>query len=587
MKHQRLFITSVALLALALPQNAGGKKPQSLLPQGFSAPQQAAPEAVQEHVQELHALDEQPVATPKKSPQSHDAERSVAAKPLEPNFVKPMNDLPAAGRLSLAKIGLITPAQKGFAPNVFAKTQGAALEKLMRNTKAPIASRWMSILLRRLLVSEVNTPVGLSGADWTAERAWLLLRMGEAKMAAQLLKRVDTDNYTPKLKEVAMQSALANGDVAAMCPLASQFPRRNATRAWLYSKAICNSLTKQSSSGGILSLKNGKEPDLDKKLAIRLAGAGAGAHQVIDVDMSGAQKLTAWRFGAAAALGLPIPANLYDTAQLNVRGWAALSPMIKPADKMQVMEQAAGLGIISSTGLVEYYASFYDDPQTSNASNSTQALLNTAYVNSDFSSRYAALGTIWDSSANDELQKYARIILTARACYVLPIDKAYMGRVDKVVASLLSVGLDTQAAKWLVLTQNATDSVSEKAWGLLAVGAPSNVPLAQDRLNGLAPDSVSHQFLIAGLAGLDRLDYQRAKSFAIGVSAQTPWTNAIDLAAAHHETGLVLLLAAAGLQDHDWHDVPPAHLFHIVRALRAVGLEPEARMVAAEALMRV
>jgi hypothetical protein len=45
-----------------------------------------------------------------------------------------------------------------------------------------------------------------------------------------------------------------------------------------------------------------------------------------------------------------------------------------------------------------------------------------------------------------------------------------------------------------------------------------------------------------------------------------------------------VLLAAAGLQARDWTKVPAHHLFHIVRALRQVGLDAEARMIAAEAV---
>ena len=47
------------------------------------------------------------------------------------------------------------------------------------------------------------------------------------------------------------------------------------------------------------------------------------------------------------------------------------------------------------------------------------------------------------------------------------------------------------------------------------------------------------------------------------------------------------LLAAVGMQTSDWRGVPPAYLFRIVRALRTVGLEYEARMIAAEALARL
>ena len=48
-----------------------------------------------------------------------------------------------------------------------------------------------------------------------------------------------------------------------------------------------------------------------------------------------------------------------------------------------------------------------------------------------------------------------------------------------------------------------------------------------------------------------------------------------------------MLLAAIGMQTPQWRGVPPAMLYRIVSALRAVGLEGEARMIAAEALARV
>ena len=44
---------------------------------------------------------------------------------------------------------------------------------------------------RRLLISRTNTPKGVNGADWTAERAWLLLRMGDSVSARHLIQEVD------------------------------------------------------------------------------------------------------------------------------------------------------------------------------------------------------------------------------------------------------------------------------------------------------------------------------------------------------------------------------------------------------------
>ena len=56
---------------------------------------------------------------------------------------------------------------------------------------------------------------------------------------------------------------------------------------------------------------------------------------------------------------------------------------------------------------------------------------------------------------------------------------------------------------------------------------------------------------------------------------------------AAREPGTVLLIAALGMQTGDWRGVSPAQFFRIVSALRRVGLDGEARMIAAEAMSRL
>ena len=45
-------------------------------------------------------------------------------------------------------------------------------------------------------------------------------------------------------------------------------------------------------------------------------------------------------------------------------------------------------------------------------------------------------------------------------------------------------------------------------------------------------------------------------------------------------------LAGLGMQGSGWERMTPRHLYHIVRALNAVGMNAEARMIAAEAVAR-
>ena len=153
-------------------------------------------------------------------------------------------------------------------------------------------------------------------------------------------------------------------------------------------------------------------------------------------------------------------------------------------------------------------------------------------------------------------------------------------------------GLDTNAMAWAPHI-----AVGSQAWGLLAVGSPrplDGVTAARVASFASSDDSESglrRQLLSAALIGLDRLDRGDVSALSqnqnLGLGKVTRWTQAIDAAAQRGEPGTVALLAAAGMQGSSWNQMPPYHLYHITRALRLVGLDADARMIAAEALTRV
>jgi hypothetical protein len=96
--------------------------------------------------------------------------------------------------------------------------------------------------------------------------------------------------------------------------------------------------------------------------------------------------------------------------------------------------------------------------------------------------------------------------------------------------------------------------------------------------------------LVAGLVGLGRIDAAAAsrlnRRYSLHIERVTQWSQMLDAAARRHQGGSVLVLAGTGLQTPKFESLPPAHLFHIVMALRNTGQEFAARMIAAEALSR-
>ncbi|MDI1294600.1 MAG: hypothetical protein PSY12_01705, partial [bacterium] len=212
-------------LALTVPVIAQ-QTPESLLPPGFGeapdAPSPAAPQSPRPvgtpsapaMVQSI-PLDNAPAG----DAAANVAEAALSAEELAAQKAK--YDLPDTARRSLDRIGPLTPQSQGMEPGAFGAQRGPFLAALMRQTRAPIVSRWASILLRRTLLSATDTPGGIDGADWAAERAWLLLRMGEADSARLMIQSVDPDNYTPRLYAIAMQTYLATADPAGLCPLSA------------------------------------------------------------------------------------------------------------------------------------------------------------------------------------------------------------------------------------------------------------------------------------------------------------------------------------------------------------------------------
>jgi hypothetical protein len=96
---------------------------------------------------------------------------------------------------------------------------------------------------------------------------------------------------------------------------------------------------------------------------------------------------------------------------------------------------------------------------------------------------------------------------------------------------------------------------------------------------------------MAGLAGLGRIDADTANGFAedmgVPLGAENLWTRALAARRAERSEGHRRAPRRRRHADPRLARRPPEHLFHVTRALTRVGLEYEARMIAAEAVARL
>ena len=585
---------SAVAVIFALPA-LGQQGPESLLPPGFGDPAPPPPTS------------RPPISQPITDP--------AAPRPLLPTGVSPSAtddldedeeddeeedddeelviryDVPPAARRSLTAVGIISEGRGGYPATAFGITKGTFLKQALQRTDGPLASRWATIMARRLLASRTDTPSGIDGADWTADRAWLLLQMGDAVTSRQLVQQVDAGRYSKRLYEVAMQTFLANGDLGGMCPLAENAARVVADSHWKMSRPICASLAGEQGTATALlnqARSQGWTKGIDYLLAEKAVGAGTNGRRSVKIEWENVDTINSWRFGMAAATGLEPPARLYQNAGRQVAGWRALLPMATPSARVQAAPGAAALGVLSNRDMVDLYGQMLDDTDAVDVDKSRAEFLATAYAGGDDGARIGAMSSLWNG-AEEGIEYHAMLVLTARAAGLVAPISANASEAARIIASMMTAGLDLSAQRWAGVVGDGS-----LGWALLAVGTPRRTAVVEygllDDFYGNDKSTKGHksQMLLAGLAGLGRISTEVRADFSsdlgVNVTRETVWTRAISAAAERGESGTVSLLALGGLQGSDWTKIPAHHLYYITRSLRRVGLDAEARMIAAEAV---
>jgi hypothetical protein len=509
--------------------------------------------------------------------------------------VQPPVEYPGWARRDVWSVGKLDPAAIGLGDNPWGGSSGAFLTTLMRRMNTPLASRWAHIALRDALLAKVRAPRDVNPVDWVAERSWLLLRMGEADAARMLVDAVDTNRFTPKMTQVAVQSALANADMAALCPLEPNL-RQTESNIRPFVQAMCAALAGDADSASAQiddARRHGRIGGIDLSLPQKVIGA-AGTGRAATIDWDPVDSLTAWRFGLAVATGMAPPDRLVNVSSTQLRAFEARAPLLSPQQRLSSALIAGGLGVFSSQSLVDLYSAIYDTTDPSDLPTTDAWQLREAFVGKDEVTRLDAIRHMLGLGKQGLQKEAARALVARAATLVTPSGKLGKDAPD-LISAMLAAGYDAAAAKWIPAIGGMNDADGDRCWAMLALGAPDVTAVGTGRLSGFirrdnSRDKVRSALLVAGLVGLGRISTDTANSlnrrYGLGLGTTTSWTRAVDAAAARGQSGTVLVLTGTGFQTANWDRVPAAHLYHAIAAIRRTGQDFTARMIAAEALSR-
>ncbi|MFM5930762.1 MAG: hypothetical protein ACKOPQ_07630 [Novosphingobium sp.] len=610
MTARRIVIAGALLAtsAIALAQQG----PESLLPPGFDKPQpkaappsgaqgasgQTPPGSISSPV--VQAIPGSsggkaasgPVTLPAHIPSLDRIEKMSPEELAELLGKKPKFDVPAGARRAQKQLGLIDAGEGGIPDWSFAGQNASLVRAVLAGNKGKVVSRWGHILLRRALASRTDAPAGMAPTEFVALRTALLVRMGEGVVARDLAQDVDVANYSPALTQAALDAYAQTGDFTGACPAVGWQGGARKDNQWKVYQAICAAYSGEGSRAMTILDRMGPGNGLaqiDLLLAQKYAGAANRGQRAVKIEWDGVEDLTPLRYALTMAVGLEPPKELIGKAPNFVKALPATAPMASYALRADGADVAAGLGILSSSAFVDLYSQIFAlGGSTDMAKRAGQ--LQAAYLGTSDAAKAEAIKELW-GDRSDALKFYSRQVLTAYAAARLPATSSLVDDAPGLIASMLTAGLDANAMKWGSVVPNGSEG-----WALLALAQANRAgEVSKDQVdvfrNGDKSDEQRKtRFLVAGLAGLERISRQNANDLAqdlgFTLDGQSRWIALIDQAASVNNQGMVALLAGVGMQGGGWDKMTPRHLFHIVSALNRVGLSAEARMIAAEAVAR-
>jgi hypothetical protein len=558
-------------------------RPQSLLPGQIDAPQSAdiAPTEAAS-IPLTPVTDDTAVAT------------GSSAAPTPASVLAPAA---SSLRNPAAALGVLDPTTGGYGETLWSGSAGSFVTQVLNRMQAPIGSRFGQIMLRRALASRAVAPRGGDAVGFDTARAQMLLRMGEADLASRLVAQVPQASYNRRLYTVAGQSHLAAFNVPATCPLAARAIVFSQDPLWPLLSAICAAL--QGDEGGAalgleLARDSAKVNRFDLAIADRMVTAVTGGGRGGVVDWPAKGKFTTYRVAAIYLGGQVLPPAAIQSSNAAVQGWLAQSGAVDSQTRWQASWTAASMGVLNTDAWIGLWSSRGAEMTPAALAYAPEGYLMRAN-SGKLDNRLKAMQHLWSLGKSDR-GRLAMYLLTSDAAARLPVMRPFDSAAPDLVRAMLMGGKFEAAQKWYqALSAHSSGSAQAAAleiWAALEIlDDRKAIAGSEDKLkawiNAQSADNRERRGRLA-LGALRGLGAPYAQDASVGVSVdETPGGKIfelLDAAAKRKARGEVIVLSALLLGDQPA-SVNGESLEQIVRALRSVGLEKEARLIAMEAVL--
>jgi hypothetical protein len=575
---------SVALGVALWPARLSHAQDVAPPPQEASAPEEEAPAAPTSLLPSSVAPAPAPVEVEPSSsandmlpPPASDA--AVVTAPTAPIVVP--EDLGGGGTL---------PGRFGHGPAAWSRSSGGFATQLMLKIPATTASRYQHVALRRLLLTPAKPPVGADPVKFLNARAHLLLRMGEVEAAKILLNTLPQTAFNRQSYAIAGQAHMAALDLPSACPLAARAIVFSPDAQWPLISGVCSAL--QGDEGGAalgldIARQEGKVNRFDLLLAEQMVTALSGGGRGGEIAWPDKGKFTSYRVGGVYSSGQRFPRKALLTAPSVVQSWLARSGAIDSDTRWALAWTATARGVMSATEFSSLWALRGGAMDERARAYRPEGVYQRAFAAPKLSERQSAFTQLL-AFGKSEAGRAAMWSLLAAPAANYPLRADQSGFAPNAARAMIMGGRHRDALRWWPVAANS--KVAPQLWALLlAAHGDKSLPVSQSMADQWADaqsgDGKDQRIKIA-FAVLQALGYPIKAPLGKNPSLENDGAlfGKLADAAARKARGEVVLLAQLALGPN-WAACDASVLYTILRAYRAVGLDAEARMLGAEAMI--
>ncbi len=520
------------------------------------------------------------------------------------------------GQLNVDAAGALAKANGSLGTSMWRGTKRSLAEELLPHLPVKADSPAMRDLMRRLLLSSATPPEGEGKpGSLVALRARLLAEMGDISGAASLIKAIPKRVRSSRLIKMQMDASLLAGDASGACTLASSQIRRWDDPYWQKVLVFCQFLagdTKKAQLGISLLQEQGE----DDAAFYRLAGMQAGAGALFPKEAEGGKLVpgiadlpdpTPLHIAMARTVGVALPVSVTDASRPLVLQALAMDVAQPLEIRLKAGEKAEAMGALPTAALRDLYGDL-DDSVAAQESGGVwgQALLfHAALGQTAPAARAEAISAaLLEAKKNSRYASAARILMPAIEGLAPAVNLVWLAP-DMVRALLINGRLEQASAWYRLIRDNASfnqrsDMARRVLKPLMRIAGspqasdwkPRNLQDWWQAVEQREQARTQAAMVFTMLAAFNNVIpdsfwaplAQGPESVFVTMPHAFVWRS-LETASRRGRLAETVLLSLISIGEKGPGSAYPAVLGRAVRSLRAVGLEAEARALAAEAVM--